>query len=204
MTKLASPIAFRFIPKGAVKIADKKSDAIAYLYSFSRRERSQLGVVIYFGNQSKPVAHFTMANPKSREATIVDYFGRRQAHCDYRARQAASRKNWVNDYKVGEIVNTNWGYEQTNVEFFEIVAVRGKKVTIREIAATSYDVGEMTMTSKVAPLPGDYIGAPMDKLATVQGIKTGRHAHTLATRTAFTETVPGLKVYGASHVSSYA
>lgn len=37
------------------------------------------------------------------------------------------------DIKPGAIFYTSWGYEQTNVEFFQIIDVKGTKVLVREI-----------------------------------------------------------------------
>lgn len=37
--------------------------------------------------------------------------------------------------KVGDIFYTSWGYEQTNIDFFQVVALKGKtQVVIREVA----------------------------------------------------------------------
>lgn len=41
-----------YIPKGAVKVADKQSDAVAYLYS---TPAGQPAVRVFYGKQSKPV-----------------------------------------------------------------------------------------------------------------------------------------------------
>lgn len=46
------------------------------------------------------------------------------------------RKNLANNmpYKVGQILYSSWGYEQTNVEFYQIVAIKNKSIVIREIS----------------------------------------------------------------------
>ncbi|WP_407255116.1 hypothetical protein [Escherichia fergusonii] len=39
---------------------------------------------------------------------------------------------------VGDIFVSSWGYEQTNVTFYQVLSVHGKKtVTVREIRANS-------------------------------------------------------------------
>lgn len=45
----------------------------------------------------------------------------------------------VNPYAVGAIFYTSWGYDQTNVEFFEVVRETAASVWVREIAATYVD-----------------------------------------------------------------
>ena len=75
---------------------------------------------------------------QKREKAIRKYFSVRQGVFKYRLEIKEAKRIWVNDYKVGEILNTCWGYDQTNREFYEIIAVKGKKVTLRQIAVTSY------------------------------------------------------------------
>ena len=43
--------------------------------------------------------------------------------------------------KVGDIFYTSWGYDQTNVDFYEVVGLTpsGKSVKLHSIAATSFD-----------------------------------------------------------------
>ncbi len=63
--------------------------------------------------------------------------------------------------KVGSIFCFSWGYDQTNIDFFEVVSVSGASVTVREISQNSryegHDYG------KTEPVPGEFIGKPMVK-----------------------------------------
>lgn len=36
-------------------------------------------------------------------------------------------------YKVGDILYSSWGYEQTNLDFFQVVAVTEKSIRIKEV-----------------------------------------------------------------------
>jgi hypothetical protein len=192
----------RYIPTGSMKIADKKSDAVAYIREATHKQPF-FYALIYFGKQTKPVANYRYRSAEARAADVARYFDARQRAQEYTAKLANERKAWVNDYKIGEIVNTCWGYDQTNREYYEIVAVKGKNVTIRQIAVTSYATG--WAQEQVAPLPGEYIGE--SKLARVsdRGVHVAPgSSYRIATRTSFTESVPGLKVYNAGHTSSYA
>ncbi len=39
-----------------------------------------------------------------------------------------------NGVKIGDLFYTSWGYEQTNVDFFQVVAVKGKtSVLVRQV-----------------------------------------------------------------------
>lgn len=61
-------------------------------------------------------------------------------------------------YKVGDILNNSWGYDQTNVEFFEVVALAGKSmVELREIGKAMVPGSDGFMSGSVVPVPGAYV-----------------------------------------------
>jgi len=60
--------------------------------------------------------------------------------------------------KVGDIFYTSWGYDQTNVEFYEVTGLTGASVKIRQIA--SEDVSsDSDMHMRLVPKPGVYVDA---------------------------------------------
>lgn len=50
------------------------------------------------------------------------------------AKYKEAKANFVNPFKVGEIYYDSWGYEQTNIDFYQIVHVGAKSVKIRKIS----------------------------------------------------------------------
>lgn len=72
-----------------------------------------------------------------------------------KAKSSAKANEAAAGIKVGDIFHSNWGYEQTNCEFYQVVAKSSQYVTVREIGqdyeATGY------MTGKVTPRPGDFL-----------------------------------------------
>jgi len=82
-------------------------------------------------------------------------------------KQATALPAWA---KVGTVLHYSWGWEQTNCEFYEVVAVRGSQVIIREIAAKQ--VGPWAfMSTYVVPEPGKFIGPEMRKKAQDFGVR---------------------------------
>lgn len=56
--------------------------------------------------------------------------------------------------QVGDILTASWGYDQTNVDFYEVVAVTKASVKIREIRGK---IASSTGTQDVVvPAPGNY------------------------------------------------
>ena len=149
----------RYIPKNSAKVADKLSDAIAYIYTDPKRDRPC--ALIYYGKQSKAVAHHGYKSECEREKSVAGYFASRQAHDRLQAESKAKRLA-PNLLQVGDILSCSWGYDQTNVDFYEVVGVSGQYVDIRSIAQRSEDTGNMTGTC--LPRPGRYLGKADRKL----------------------------------------
>ena len=60
-------------------------------------------------------------------------------------------------FKVGDIFVNSWGYDQTNIDFYEVVAVTAKSIRLARIAKGSVDGTEGFMTDKVVALPGQFV-----------------------------------------------
>lgn len=185
----------RRIPPGAIKVADKLSDAIAYLTT----ERGRPCAKVYYGKQSKPVGYHAYRSEAEREKSIAQYFADRQAHdraqAEYKAKRLAP-----NALVVGDILNTCWGYDQTNREFYEVTEVCGQHVVIREIGQAHQATGWEQW--KAAPQSGEFIGKPTRKLVQY-GDSVAINSHITAHKWN-TATVAGVPVGPALHASGYA
>lgn len=71
--------------------------------------------------------------------------------------------------KVGDILVSTWGYEQTNADFYEVVGVTGKSVNIRQLEEKETSEPGNWMFGKSVPVRGVYRGTPSRKLVKVSG-----------------------------------
>ena len=62
---------------------------------------------------------------------------------------------------VGDIFYGSWGYDQTNVNFYEVTGLTGASVKIREVG--QIQVGDSGPSESVVPDKGNYIGPEMTK-----------------------------------------
>lgn len=146
-----------YIPKGATKIADKKTDAVCYFAPFHHRPsgKTRYHLVGFAGKASKPSINYTIRSPKELESTIAEFFANRKQRSDWRAEERKKRAEFAHNVQVGDIYRTCWGYDQTNVEFFEVVEVKGKHAILREIAQASEGGGPGGY--RVVPQSGAYL-----------------------------------------------
>lgn len=70
---------------------------------------------------------------------------------------------------VGTIFYTNWGYDQTNIEFYEVISATAKMVTVAQIYSRYDDERQLS------PRPGAFI-APIERLRRLcKTYKDGKH-----------------------------
>ena len=61
----------------------------------------------------------------------------------------------IHGVKTGDIFYTSWGYEQTNIAFFEVVAVTAKMATVKPIKDRRTETA--FLQGEAVPKPGEYI-----------------------------------------------
>ena len=60
--------------------------------------------------------------------------------------------------KVGEIFYNSWGYDQTNIDFYQVVSVTEKTVSIRAIRGEEVENDYSMMTGKKSALKDSFLG----------------------------------------------
>jgi hypothetical protein len=73
------------------------------------------------------------------------------------------RKEMVNPYKVGDILYSSWGYDQTNVDFYQVTKVGDKSVWVRPIAGEYVPDTQGHDSSNVRPIKDDFRGEEIYK-----------------------------------------
>lgn len=63
----------------------------------------------------------------------------------------------LHNIKIGEIFYNSWGYEQTNIDFYQVVAVAKKSIKLRQIAAIKTPDAEYGDRGTSMPDVGNFI-----------------------------------------------
>jgi len=191
------------VPKQAIKVADKQSDAVAFVYT---NRVGQLCARVFYGKCNKAIIACYFRDAGQREKSIKVAFESRRAYLATKAEQRAKRSAVTNAYKVGDLFKWTWGYDQTNVNYFEVIESKGRYVTVREIKSKAIENGS-TMTGRCIPLPGKFIEREEAKRCLagdgsirVQPWARGGRAYYLKPEKMI-GTVP---VYGSDNFSTYA
>jgi hypothetical protein len=133
-------------------VKDKESDAVAYVYT---SKNGKPAAAVFYGKSNKPVSRFYYANDHMREVAITRSFESRRISDKWKQERKAERAK-PHTLKIGDILSGSWGYDQTNIDFFEVVATTEHSVTVRPLAQQKQENGWMRGTC--LPVPGKYTG----------------------------------------------
>lgn len=137
-----------YIPRDAQAIQRDGVNAVAYLYDSSKARRP--AAVGFRGNANKPAFNYSFRDEERRAQYIAEFLAEaersQKAREERKAAQRAERAAFRTSLKVGDVLSYSWGYDQTNVEFFQVVKVypSGKMVDIQEIASDRTETGYMS------------------------------------------------------------
>ena len=191
-----------YIPNGATCIQDDQSTAVAHLGAVTTHAtRNPFWLVAFRGRAQKPAMNYIYPTEERRAKAMEGFFADVRAAEAFKARQAAERKAAERGLEVGDVLRCSWGWEQTNVDFYQVNSLVGKKsVELRAIAQQSEETG--FMQGKCVPIPNAFKGAPFRRQARNGGVRINSYSH--AFRMEPIAEVAGVKMYAASHWTAYA
>jgi hypothetical protein len=114
---------------------DGKGKGVAYFKAYPHPD----GITSYHamgfrGKAIKPTWNFTFRSLAHLEDYINKFFESIRTYQEYKTQQAQKKKDFVTALKPGDILDTCWGYDQTNREFFQVLSVTKKTAVLREVA----------------------------------------------------------------------
>lgn len=189
----------RHIPSGYLLSYIHETTGLAV---YSCEARGKVVAMAFAGRGTKPIWHYIFSSAERLTEKIQSQVKSLEAH---KAMIAERRKARFQPHGLvgGEVLRTSWGYEQTNVEYYEVVGVRGQMIELREIAQTRTEEGYLC--GKTQPVPGAYIGEAFSRRVSMSGGSPSVKIHQSAT--AYLEqpfTMSGGKpVYKERYWSSY-
>jgi hypothetical protein len=144
----------RWIPPDSTAVELPGVDAVVYA--------TELTAVGYVGKRSKAEFNYRFRTGQQRNDYVAKWLADQKSWSDQKAKdkadKAAKRKAWVPDLKAGDILYGSWGYDQTNVEFVEVLEVKGKRALVQEVMHAQVDgYGYGGMAANVVPRPGEYM-----------------------------------------------
>jgi hypothetical protein len=128
-----------------------------YRYETARGERTLFCAMQFQPKATKPTWHSGFRTLEDRETYIqkaIEAYDRHQAaKKQYRKERATGDPSLADP---GAVFCYSWGYDQTNVDYFQVVKRAGLMVWIRPIACESIKGSEGFMSDSVRPAVGHF------------------------------------------------
>jgi hypothetical protein len=137
------------IPQGAVM--DFRSDDAGAVYTYQRAGGTY--ALAFRGTAGKPEWHYRFKTEGARDQRIDEFFASIQHHKTSKAERRQKASAYRHDVKPGDIFRASWGYDQTNIDYYQVVRLIGEHMAeVREIQQQSEDTAYMQ--GKCVPMPG--------------------------------------------------
>ena len=127
------------------------------------------------GKQRKAYGHYRFKTEDKRTAwcreQVEDDRARTAEKAEYKLEDSKRLEAMREQLKVGSILHSSWGYDQTNCDFYEVVERKAKSVILRPIGGIRVD------GSHLKPNPGHFIGEPFRKVINSCGVKIASYSN---------------------------
>lgn len=125
-------------------------------------------VQAFGGRRQAPDFHTCFRSKDRADIYVRDWYERIKRREQGKVERREALKCAPNPLQLGDVLKATWGYEQTNVDYYQVIAVLGKSVEVRaikgEVVKTTGD-----MSGQCVPVPNQFIGAAYAKRVGADG-----------------------------------
>jgi hypothetical protein len=131
-----------YIPKDYIEFKPELGDYPKDMFAcYVSREKPY--AIFFIGKQSKPVWHLSFKDNFAMKDKILSQIKSLMSWQEKKNQRKIEKKNKyeeeIANMKVGDLYYSSWGYDQTNVDFYQVIAINGKSFTLKEIASKTVD-----------------------------------------------------------------
>lgn len=132
-------------------------DLIIVTYERKFRENSHAPCCrIWRGSGGHSIEHAYYSSPERRQAVIDSHIQAAEDRVARKAKNKREKKEFKSSLIVGSILYTSWGYDQTNVDFFQVIEAKGHFVIVRQICAERVDGSMGHDSCKLMPIKDQF------------------------------------------------
>ena len=167
-----------YIPKGAREIKDVNTDAVAYVEDWENG--TKYTAMVFAGKRSKYDKYYGFKTAERRDEYVKQYFEDIAASYEAKKKYAEKKKAMAAEnqdkYEVGKILYSLWGYDQTNIDFYQIVKKTKSMIVIHKIGKEFLDT-KYASEDLVMPVKDYFIGKEMKKKVGPYGVTLNTYAN---------------------------
>jgi len=146
------------------KVRIRQHDDVPAMIAMYDTNGGRTVALAWRGKAQKPALHYSFRSHCRAEKYVREWLADQRESAAAKARARAAN-NGPHSLRVGQVLYSSWGYDQTNIDWYEVTKILGKRyVEIRPISSVA--VGEQGGPQQgTAPAVGKYTGEPMRKAA---------------------------------------
>lgn len=142
----------RYVPENSKEFTFL--DGLITVYTYTNKE-GEICAIAYKGKSNKALFCNRFHNERQRKNKIFSTVTQYNAEFLRKKEDQENKQSFINSIKVDDIFYSSWGYEQTNVCFYQVVEKKGSKVIFKKIGQ-KYDYTS-DMSGKTTPNLNDFI-----------------------------------------------
>ena len=127
-----------------------RDDKYALMITYLLNERPIL--LAWAGTKHKPSTHKRYISIESREEAI------QKLNESISNKETKTENEGHQCINIGDIFVSSWGYEQTNIDFYEVTGKKGKSTLLLREIFQNRTYEKNGMSGKCSPIPGKYLG----------------------------------------------
>jgi len=137
-----------------------------YKYKTTIKGVEKPAAIMFRGKAQKPTNRYYYRDEARRDEAIQQFIDDERKVMSDRAERRAKKAAFTHNLKPGDILYSSWGYDQTNIDFYQVTQKVGKKsVKIRPIRST-VDHHDGCQSNYMIPEKNGFTGGEMLKRVT--------------------------------------
>lgn len=117
----------------------------------------------FTGRANKPLFYSRYYSYDQMMYDIEYHLSRIMERCEEKEARKREAAELLVKTNIGDVFISQWGYEQTNVDFYEVIRISGKSITFRKIEKETVRFVD-SMQKYVKPMPGKFCGDAFRKV----------------------------------------
>lgn len=160
----------------------------------------------FSGKRGLPDFNYSFRSKEARQKFVSEWLEGLRDKAERKAAlraEAAAKRAAGHQLAVGDVLEASWGYEQTNVDYYQVTALIGRcMVEVREIGRQAEQTGYLQ--GDCVPAKNQFKGEPMRRRVCDDGRSIKVESWGIWARKIEPKKVGGMEVYPVSSYSSYA
>lgn len=161
---------------GGVVVRHKVLPVVAVV---SKGPNQKFVFALWRGKAAKPMAYFSFLRKESMEKSLSKFWEQAEeslAYKDFVKKEKKAKRLGIkasDHWTVGDVIYNSWGYDQTNVDWYQVVEIKPRSIVICRICGATTPTQYLSGTT--LPCRHEFSGEPMLKTLDANGQITFAH-----------------------------